>query len=660
MSTVYCSNVPKLRLFIIFSTLISHATAIGCPQVLELNHQEIAHNISEALVEMIDSFFLEKYGRRSFNVHIKVQNPQNRHFFNDIVRAMWSLLDGRISIYLSNDIPIPVSNQIHFSVLLVDSTESLEYLYTNIIKYHLFIEGSYFIVLYTLPSPNHYYDELYRSLQTCLDAGISHANVLVYAGLNSILLFHDEPFSEFHCNANVPVVNNKFISGQWNHTGFYISKASNLYGCPLVCATWEDMPYFEVLSNETSAKNQRFKGLEGRMLDYLSERMNFTVAIRWMNDEEINRTLYDESGMLEELFSTGTDFVIGAFHDKPTSFYDTFTPTTNYFLSSFYFVVSAKTDPYDPFVKLLLPFKTEIWFILILLLVIGNVILFSITQVDRQIKYLVLGRKKQRPIYNMVIISLGGPVARDPKVPFSRFLLMVWLLASFVLRTIYQGFMYHFLRHDIHKPPPKSIQQLREENYTILMSEVVYQGIKHLKALYDVAVVLNDSEVESFAILNEPEKYGFDRKTAILTAYEYYGYFKYLNQNNNDFYLVPEIFFTQQLSIYMMKNSMFLNRFNMYITSYTNEGLMHRWEKYLIFKNTFRKLQADDQPSAMDLYQLCGALNLLGICLLGCVGVFVAEVVVHRVSVWARKKRRRWWGPKRPRKNQWINEGSEF
>ncbi|XP_073829017.1 uncharacterized protein isoform X2 [Musca autumnalis] len=524
------------------------------------------------------------------------------------------------------------------------------YLYTNIVKYHLFIEGSYFIVLYTLPSPNRFYDELYMSLQASLDTGISHANVIVYAGLNSILLFHDEPFSEFHCMANVPVVYNKFINGLWTHQEFYVSKASNLHGCPLVCATWEDMPYFEVVSNEPGSKPS-FRGLEGHMLEYLAERMNFTVTIRWMKDDEINRTLYDEPGMLDELFSTGTDFVIGAFHYKPTTFYDTYTPTTTYYLSAYYFVVSAKTQPYAPFVKLLLPFKREVWIMLIVILVIGNAVIFYVTQIDRQMKHLIVGRRKQPAVYNILIISLGGPVATDPRVPFSRFLLIVWLWASFVLRNVYQGFMFDFLRHDLHKPPPTSIDQLREENYSVHMSESVYLSIEHFKGLHDVAVVLNDSEIESFPMLNEPQSH---EKTAMLTAYEYYGYFRYLNMGNRDFYLVPEIFFTQRLSIYMMKNSIHLHRFNLYIDSYINEGLMNHWEKYLLFSNTFRKLKTDEQPRAMSLVHLYGALNLHAICLMGCVGVLVGEIVVYRVSGWL-KQRRRLLRRKRNRNNKWIH-----
>ncbi|XP_073831804.1 uncharacterized protein [Musca autumnalis] len=624
-----------------------------CPQTLQLNHQEIARNISEALVDIIESFFLEKNNRRTLNVHIKVRSIENIYLFHDIVGITLKLIDSRIGIFLTNDQPIPIMDDIHYGILLVDSKESLEYLYSNILKYHLYVEGSYFIVLYTLPSPSQYYDELHTSFQVSLDAGISHANVIVYAGLNSILLFLVQPFSEFHCMANVPFINNRFINGLWSHRGFYVSKVSNLHGCPLVCATWEDMPYFEVVSNEAGSKPS-FRGLEGHLLEYLAERMNFTVTIRWMNDDEINRTLYDERGMLHELFSTGTDLVIGAFHYKPTSFYDTYTPSTTYYLSTFYYVISAKTQPYTPFVKLLLPFRQEIWLLLIFILVIGYAVIFYVTQIDRQIKHLVLGRRRQPAVYNMLIISLGGPVATDPRVPFSRFLLIVWLWASFVLRNVYQGFMFNFLRHDMHKPPPTSIQQLKEQNYTLLMSESVYRSVEHFEGIPELTIVLNDSEVESFPMLNDLQSYGLSDKTAMLTAHEYYGYFRYRNTSNSDFYVVPEIFFTQRLSIYMMKDSIYLRRFNWYIDNYINEGHMNHWEKYLLFENTFRKLKTEEQPRAMSLVHLYGALNLLFICLMGCICVLMGEIVVHRISGWL-KRRRRLLRRKRNRINIWTD-----
>lgn len=341
-----------------------------------------------------------------------------------------------------------------------------------------------------------------------------------------------------------------------------------------------------------------------------------------------------------QLFSSGTDFFVGALHYKPTSLLDVYTPTTPYYLSSFRFIVSSHTDPYDPFIKLLLPFRSEIWLILILMLVGGNVVVYFITQVDRQVKYLVLGRMHQRPVYNMVIVSLGGPVSRDPRVPFSRFLLMVWLLATFILRTIYQGLMYHFIRHDLHIAPPKTLQELQHSGYTVLMSEVVYNDIYDLKALRKNAVLFNGSELDYFDMLRHPEQYDFG-KMAILTAHEYFGYYRMLNQDVSDFYVVPEMLFTQQLSIYMTKNSIFLNRFNMYIKNYINEGIMNKWERYVIYEH-HKNNRGDERPKPMGLYQLYGALNLLTFCLGFCSCVFILELIIHRLWASIRRTRRSW------------------
>lgn len=329
--------------------------------------------------------------------------------------------------------------------------------------------------------------------------------------------------------------------------------------------------------------------------------------------------------------------MIAALHYKPTAFNDSYSPTAPYFLSTYYFVISSKMEPYDPFVKLMFPFKGEIWLILVLVLVGGNALVYIITHVDHQLKYFVLGRTHQGHVYNMVIVSLGGPVSRDPVVPFSRFLLMVWLVATFILRTVYQGLMFHFIRHDIHMAPPKTFQDLQDSGYTILMSEVNYNYVKDLRQLHENAVVLNETELENFHMLRHLEDYEFG-KVAILSAHEYFGHYKMLEQDVSDFYIVPETLFTQRLSIYMKKNSMFLNRFNMYISSFINEGLMNRWERFMIYSNP-PSSQGDAAPKPMDLYQLYGALNLLALCLGISSCVFVIELVIFQL--WSSIRRRR-------------------
>lgn len=283
---------------------------------------------------------------------------------------------------------------------------------------------------------------------------------------------------------------------------------------------------------------------------------------------------------------------------------------------------------------------------------LGNALVIGVMKTKCHLKYVLFGRQICSPIYNTFVISLGGGISRDPKIPFSRFLFMVWVLASFVLRTIYQGLMYHFLRHDVHKSPPKTIDALLRENYTIFISEYIYNSVEHVKKLRERAVVLNTTELESFPMVNEPKKYGFE-KLAILTTHEYFGYFRWFHRNNQGYYLVPEVLFTQQLSIYMMKDSIFLKRFNMYIKSFINEGLMHRWEKHLLTRNTFRKMSSDEQPKALGIYELYGAWNLWMICLAISFGVFVGEILVHYLGLWVKRRRRRL--RKMQMKYQWID-----
>lgn len=118
-----CGYSLLLTFFVM--SLIVHVNATKCPRSLQLNQSQIAHNISKAIVQIVENFFLTKYRRKSFNLLVKVRNPRHIYFFQDVIDWTWKLLNGSISIHMGHGIPIPVSENIQYSVLLVDSTESL-------------------------------------------------------------------------------------------------------------------------------------------------------------------------------------------------------------------------------------------------------------------------------------------------------------------------------------------------------------------------------------------------------------------------------------------------------------------------------------------------------------------------------------------------------
>lgn len=174
----------------------------------------------------------------------------------------------------------------------------------------------------------------------------------------------------------------------------------------------------------------------------------------------------------------------------------------------------------------------------------------------------------------------------------------------------------------------------------MLMTDVVYNTITDLPLLFAKAEILNTSEVESFEMLRRPKDFE-PYKLAILMAHEYYGYYKFITPINNDLHVVPNKLFTQQLTIYMKKNSAYLKRFNMYIDSYISNGLMNRWERYLVYEGENRR-PTDDSPKPMEISHLFGAYILLFLGLSGSLLAFFVEYCVFVGTVLGRRLRRKW------------------
>lgn len=126
--------------------------------------------------------------------------------------------------------------------------------------------------------------------------GIIDANVLVYALSNLSLLYNIHPFNQFHCKGLAPTIGNRFSNLHWRHTNFYPDKLADLHGCALVCATWEDMPYRGLIKGKPKEFGT-LAGIEGKLLEYLAEKLNFTMTFQWLNDYESSHTL-DKKGVV--------------------------------------------------------------------------------------------------------------------------------------------------------------------------------------------------------------------------------------------------------------------------------------------------------------------------------------------------------------------------
>ncbi|XP_037932775.1 uncharacterized protein LOC119667544 [Teleopsis dalmanni] len=540
-------------------TCISTASVQGINTGININADtEIAYNISVAIYEILKISFVGVQQQRVYNLFSQATQKKRLTFFGEITNNLASVENIEISARIGMGTGLIKDNERHYSVLLVDSIQS----------------------------------------------------------------FSAYPYNDYHCQGFAPTIQNKFVNLHWQHQQFYPDKLANFHGCPLKCATWENMPFFAVKRNRDNEVLYMI-GFEGKLLEYIATKMNFSVQFYWMNEEEIKQTVDDENTIFDKLFSTGTDFVFGAFQYKATQTTDSHSPTTPYYLSRFYFIVNSDLEHYGPLLKLTLPFMNEIWYLLAITYICGFIFTGALYFIDKSKRYFIVGYKNKTPLYNMFIASLGGTIITPPNRNFARFILFLWIMKTMVLRIAYQAFLYHFIKSDLHLLPPQTILELYQQKYDVFVTDVVYDLLDDLPLLRTITHVSNATNLYNFDLIKNNTS-----KVSILTALEYFGYYRRENVYNTDFYVIPDKLFTQQLSIYMRKNSMILSQFNQLIALYASVGLMDKWERELIETRTSSVINIGDKlPQVMTLKQLYGAVLLLlfGYCL--SLLVFLIEIL---------------------------------
>lgn len=85
-------------------------------------------NLSLALVEIINTLYVEEFHLSTINLYIKVKE-ENREYlpeFEKIIDKTMQLLNDNIAIRLKNNISISTDNERHHCVMFVDSWKSLE------------------------------------------------------------------------------------------------------------------------------------------------------------------------------------------------------------------------------------------------------------------------------------------------------------------------------------------------------------------------------------------------------------------------------------------------------------------------------------------------------------------------------------------------------
>ncbi|KAG4076488.1 hypothetical protein HA402_014452 [Bradysia odoriphaga] len=510
------------------------------------------------------------------------------------------------------------------NIILVYSYESFRLTYDSMTA-ETFDYSGYYTIVITAEFNQMNAGIVKNILQDCWQRQITNVNVLVLQRRSErtvVTLYTYFPFTPFYCeNVVVPLIWNYFYVDHFVHTKkeLFPPKMKNLYQCPLTIVTVEIRPYI-FLRGIIQSNNSitLVDGIDARLMYVLSQRMNFKPMFV-IPDDIPRRGVIHKNGTVTGAF--GMVYRRKANISTAANLYSAhresiLTATKPYMYEQLVFVV-PNPIPYSPLEILLFPFTLSTWIAIVLIFAVAVVVVFIVMH-NNEMYGLVVGLENRSPYMNLVCTLLVGPTQNEPKRNFARFLIIMWILACFVLRTAYQGQLFTFLKMDKMKDGVRSIEELIEKKITVKLPEELSafvtfdQRMEKLLQFHHPNSYWNYvTETEAYVYPMSPLIYNV---TQMIYTKGYYTKFKTLRIGIFPFVL------------YLPKQSCLRGEINQKIQSVVESGLIEKWTSdYKEIR--FADSDLDIVPRKLNMTQLLGVFQLCGLILVVALISFILEIV---------------------------------
>lgn len=270
---------------------------------------------------------------------------------------------------------------------------------------------------------------------------------------DSIELATSFMFTEQACRQIQLKMINKFngTALTWANNKFFPKKYKNMHNCSL---------------------SLRKTGLPSETPDFfptLASKLNFTMkSEKLMGNLEILRggDLYDLSFSMMREWKKGDELS----HILSTSI-----------LTLRVFYIFPDGEPFTQFEKMFMMFDNDVWIGIGCTLLILLIAIQIIKQTSMKVQNFVSGRGVQTPTMNLLEVFLCGAQYKVPGRNFARYLLMLFVFWSLVIRTCYQSKLFELLQGDIRKSRIETLEDVADQNFTIIdeyRHVIIYQIIK--------------------------------------------------------------------------------------------------------------------------------------------------------------------------------------
>lgn len=436
------------------------------------NHSNL--NLSRAVVGLVTSSF----ENRAKSTNLIIVEQFVNHAVNDFKFDLLSRLGSKIAVrqLMSNHINSTSFPSRRCNILIIETFKDFLEISTKISRKTFRLNSRHLIVLVKGEIP-----ELSALFDILWNKKTYNVNVMFEDESEAISVKTFMPFHNQNCSNTAPVLINKFLNGKFMHENIYPDKTKNLHKCPIRIAVTNTTGPF-VIAERLANGSYSFTGEDISMIKVLSETLNFTVHYTFIGPQGYLYENGSSVGPFNALLSDVADLTINNWWLKASrvKFLDA---SVAYTSEKFIFVVPPGQSP-TTFEKLIFPFTSPVWRMIALCFIIGFVITFMIKLHSKYAQSFVFGVDVQSPNLNIFIAFIGQTQNMLPKTNFARFLLMMFLLYSLVIRTLYQGSFYNMMQSEKRNKEFQSVEEIIKNDfyfYSTSLNIDVFQGAEATK-----------------------------------------------------------------------------------------------------------------------------------------------------------------------------------
>ncbi|XP_055910415.1 uncharacterized protein LOC129944776, partial [Eupeodes corollae] len=611
-------KIVDLRLFYLLSIAVKLTSSFEVPEENNI--------VVDTLVFAVKHIKLQQSS--TFHIGFSSKSNQSAYQQTSIING-FLLKSDRDHVVRLDDIGsseyVPTERR-KFTLLLIDSLESFQTL-DMILKSRQYHTNGKHLVLLSETLPRNETEALIQSVfDKFFSMHLANVELIVQnitTGFTDFYTFY--PVTSSYCFKIIPVLHNTFNGNATLHDlKLFPPKFNNFYGCPLVVTAFHFPPHVFLWHENGEVK---VSGFDILVLSGVAEKLNFSIK---PTDAEVRGILLANgslTGALAVLKRAEANITLGGFGSTSKAMLQ-FSPSLPYYHSSMVFAIPPPRE-YSALEKLLLPFDIDIW--LAIGLTFGVTLFASITleMWSKRLRDLFFGDTVKDPVFEMIIVYLGGAVVRFPKGALARNVILQWLIASTILSSCYKAILFGMLKTGFLKKFPMTIEGMLDLGFVADVPFPLMPNVKEGLLGGRKQFFLQEYSLHThYDMLQLPNSNRLVIDTRI--QLEYYNTLNYKKSGILGF--LPQRLFLFPMYFYYRKDSYLVEPFNKVLTTYKENGFMTHWILSILNVTHMKSAQISSETKPLYLKDFTSCLAICNI-LLGC------SIVVFIFEIWSTKNK---------------------